>query len=280
MPAAWIGLGLGVASALVWGSGDFAGGIATRRARPFQIVALVSLVGFAVLFSLSWLTGSAVPAPADWGWAIAAGTSGAIGVTALYRGLAMRAAAIVAPTSAVVGAAVPVLAGLVLEGLPRASQAMGFAAGCAGIWLVSGSPGVPAGERRRSLWLAVGSGVFVGGFLVLIAQVKSTNVFAPLTIAKAAGTTVALIVLLFMRTPLPSVKANSLALLAGVLDAGGNVLFVLSSRFIRLDVAAVLSAMAPAVTVVLSAWVVHEGVTRWQWLGVMLCLGAVGLLAV
>ncbi|MCJ7514335.1 MAG: EamA family transporter, partial [Anaerolineales bacterium] len=107
MASAWIGLGLGLASAIVWGTGDFAGGIATRRARPLQIVALVSMVGFVTLLALAWLSGASIPAPADWGWAIAAGISGAIGVTALYRGLAMRAAAIVAPTAAVVGAAVP-----------------------------------------------------------------------------------------------------------------------------------------------------------------------------
>ncbi|MCJ7513300.1 MAG: DMT family transporter, partial [Anaerolineales bacterium] len=219
------------------------------------------------------------PAPADWGWAIAAGISGAIGVTALYRGLAMRAAAIVAPTAAVVGAAVPVAAGLVVEGLPSLAQALGFATGSLGIWLVSASPGLGFGERRQSLWLAIGAGIFIGGFLVMIAQVSDANVFGPLAIAKATGTLVAVLVLLSMRTAMPSLTAHPLALLAGVLDAGGNVLFVLSSRFIRLDVAAVLSAMAPAMTVVLSAAIVREAVSRWQVLGVLLCLSAIVLLA-
>lgn len=279
MQAAWIGLGLGLASAIVWGTGDFAGGIATRRARPFQVVALVSLVGFIALLFASVVSGASLPAASDWGWAIGAGVAGAIGVTALYRGLAMGAAAIVAPTVAVVGAAVPVAVGMLLQGFPSAGQAAGFLCGGLGIWLVSSSPGMPRGERQRSLGLAIGSGVCVGGFLVLIAQVNDPNVFAPLAIAKATGTLVAVLALLSMRVSLPSPLAHPTAILAGVLDAGGNVLFVLASRFTRLDVAAVLSAMAPAMTVVLSAAILDEVVSRRQVAGVGLCLAAIGLLA-
>ena len=279
MQAAWIGLGLGLASAIVWGTGDFAGGIATRRARPFQVVALVSLVGFIALLIASVLSGASMPAASDWGWAIGAGVAGAIGVTALYRGLAMGAAAIVAPTVAVVGAAVPVAVGMLLQGFPSLGQAAGFLCGGLGIWLVSSSPGMQRGERQRSLGLAIGSGVCVGGFLVLIAQVNDPNVFAPLAIAKATGTLVAVLALLSMRVSLPSPFAHPMAILAGVLDAGGNVLFVLASRFTRLDVAAVLSAMAPAMTVVLSAAILDEVVSRRQVVGVGLCLAAIGLLA-
>ena len=279
MQAAWIGLALGLASAIVWGTGDFAGGYATRSARPMQIVALVSAVGFVVLLLAAGLTGAPIPEPADWAWAIGAGVSGAIGVAALYRGLAMGAVAIVAPTAAVVGAAVPVVVGMILQGLPSSSQAAGFALGTLGIWLVSSSPGMSRGNRRSSLLLAVGSGICIGGFLVLLAQVTSPNVFAPLAIAKATGTAVAVLALLAMRATFPSPRAHPTAILAGVLDAGGNVLFVLSSRFTRLDVAAVLSAMAPAMTVVLSAAILHEAVSRWQVVGVLFCLAALVLLA-
>ena len=279
MVTAWIGLGLGLASAVVWGTGDFAGGLATRKARPFQVVAVVSLVGFFTLLAISVLSGASLPAASDWGWAIGAGVAGAIGVTALYRGLAMGAAAIVAPTVAVVGAAVPVFVGMLLQGLPSMGQAAGFIVGSLGIWLVSASPELRGGERRRSLGLAIGSGVCVGGFLVLLAQVQDPNVFGPLAIAKATGTLVAVVALRSMRIPFPAPLAHPQAILAGVLDAGGNVLFVLSSRFTRLDVAAVLSAMAPAMTVVLSALILREAVSRWQTVGVLLCLGAVALLA-
>jgi drug/metabolite transporter (DMT)-like permease len=279
MPAGVMGLSLGLASAIVWGSADFAGGVATRRANPFQILVLISLSGCALMVVLASLAGGPWLSVADLSFAVAAGVSGAFGVTALYRGLAMRAAAIVAPTAAVIGTLTAVVFGIVLQGAPTIAQWLGFAAGALGIWLVARSPVTGAAERNRSLLLAAVSGVFIGGFLVLLAQVKAENVFAPLAISKATGAVVGFLVLLSFRVPSPSMRRSPLALLAGVLDAGGNVLFVWSSRWIRLDVAAVLSSMAPVVTVLLSRWIFKESVSRTQWVGVMLCLLAVGLLA-
>lgn len=278
-PAGLMGLGLGVASAIVWGSADFTGGVATRRANAFQILTLISLAGCAVMVLLAIVTGGTRPSSTDLTFAAAAGVSGAFGVTALYQGLAMRAAAIVAPTATVIGTVTAVLAGILLHGLPSGSQWLGFCVGAAGIWLVARSPGTAPSARNRSLLLAAVSGVFIGGFLILLAQVRAENVFGPLAVSKATGAVVGVLVLLIVRVPSPSFRSHPLALVAGVLDAGGNVLFVLSSRLIRLDVAAVLSSMAPAVTVVLSRWFFKEAVSRTQWAGVMLCLLAVVLLA-
>jgi drug/metabolite transporter (DMT)-like permease len=279
IPLGLLGLALGVGSAIIWGSADFAGGVATRRANPFQILTLISLAGCAAMILLAILTGGGRPANPDLAFAVAAGVSGAFGVTALYQGLAMRAAAIVAPTATVVGTVTAVLAGLLLHGLPTGSQWLGFGVGAAGIWLVARSPGTAASARNRSLLLATVSGVFIGGFLILLAQVKAESVFGPLAVSKATGAVVGVLVLLILRVPSPSFRSHPLALVAGILDAGGNVLFVLSSRLIRLDVAAVLSSMAPAVTVLLSRWIFKENVSGTQWAGVILCLLAVVLLA-
>jgi uncharacterized membrane protein len=280
MSAGIWGLSLGVLSALVWGSADFSGGVATRRANPFQILVLISLTGCVVMLMLSVLAGGAFPSYKDLAFAAAAGVSGAFGVTALYRGLAMRSAAIVAPTAAVVGTITAVLAGIVLQGAPSIAQFLGFAVGAAGIWLVSRAPQMAVAERNRSLLLAMVSGIFIGGFLILLAQVEAENVFGPLALSKATGAVVGVLMLLALRVPAPSMRGHPLALLAGVMDAGGNVLFLLSSRLIRLDVAAVLSSMAPVVTVLLSRWFLREVVSRSQWIGVLLCLVAVALLAV
>ena len=117
-----LGAFYGLLSALVWGSGDFAGGLATRRASVLRVLVLTSLVGLVVLILIALALREPWPSWADLAWAAAAGTSGVVGLAALYRGLSMRTAAIVAPTAAVVGALFPVVVSLALAGLPTPTQ--------------------------------------------------------------------------------------------------------------------------------------------------------------
>jgi drug/metabolite transporter (DMT)-like permease len=86
------------------------------------------------------------------------------------------------------------------------------------------------------------------------------------------------VLLLLRGVAVPALTANPVALLAGVLDAGGNVLFMFARQHTRLDVAAVLSSFYPVATVVLSRLILHERVTATQWLGAIVCLVAVALI--
>ncbi len=70
-----------------------------------------------------------------------------------------------------------------------------------------------------------------------------------------------------------------LAALAGLLDAGGNGCYMLSSLGGRLDVAAVLSSLYPGATIVLAAIFLRERATRIQALGMGCALAAVALIA-
>jgi drug/metabolite transporter (DMT)-like permease len=117
-----------------------------------------------------------------------------------------------------------------------------------------------------------------GGFLILIAQVHSDLVFLPLVVTRSVMLATALLLMLARRLPFPGLTSNPVALLAGVLDAGGNVFFLFARQYTRLDVAAVLSSFYPVATVVLSRLVLHERVTRTQWIGAGVCLAAVGLI--
>jgi drug/metabolite transporter (DMT)-like permease len=74
--------------------------------------------------------------------------------------------------------------------------------------------------------------------------------------------------------------SNPVALLAGVLDAGGNILYMLARQFTRLDVAAVLSSLYPVATVVLARIVLKEQVSRGQWVGAGVCLAAIALITI
>lgn len=66
-----------------------------------------------------------------------------------------------------------------------------------------------------------------------------------------------------------------LVVLAGILDALGNVLFVLAAHSGRLDIAAIVSSLYPVATVGLSVLVLRERVTRTQAVGVLLVLLAI-----
>jgi drug/metabolite transporter (DMT)-like permease len=272
------GILLALTSALVWGSGDYCGGRAARRHDPFQVLVLASIAGISMLTAVALARGEGWALDTALGWAAAAGLAGALGIASLYQGLAIGSAAAVAPTAAVVAAALPVLFTAATTGLPGSLQTIGFAVALAGIWLVARA--APVGPASRTgIRLGLLAGVGFGGFLILIAQVDAGSVFVPLSVARAMMLAVGLLVVARRRSRLLAPASNPLALVAGLLDAGGNVLYLLARQHVRLDIAAVLSSLYPVATVLLARVVSHEPVTPTQWVGAGVCLAAVGLIA-
>ena len=279
MPATALGILFALTSAAVWGSGDFSGGFATRSSNQYHVLALSAFSGIVLLVALALIVREAWPSPAGWGWAALGGVSGALGIACLYRALSLGHAAAVAPTTAVISAVLPVVVGALLAGLPGASQLAGFAVAVPGLWLVS-APSQDGGRVSRvELLLAVAAGLGFGGFFVFIGQVEKGFVYTPLVIARSLTLATGLILIVSRRLPLPALASSPIALLAGVLDAGGNIFYVLARQYTRLDVAAVLSSLYPAATVLLAWLVLHERISRRQWIGAALCVAAVGLIA-
>ena len=282
-----VGILLALSSGLVWGAADFTGGMATRRAHQFQVVALSAVGGIALLLVCALVFRERLPPFATVAWAAGSGVAGAVGLAALYRGLSLGRAATVAPTAAVVTALIPVLFNGLRSGWPRAPQLAGFVLALAGIWLVAAASGDDAirdsGGRPRSgagLQLALLAGIGFGSFLILIAQVQSDLVFVPLAVARIMMLVTALMMMGSQRVPRPSLAAHPLALLAGVLDAGGNVLYLLARELTRLDVAAVLASLYPVSTVVLARLISKEQISATQWIGAAVCLVAVALITI
>ncbi len=275
-------------SAAVWGSGDFSGGLASRRGNQHQVLVVVTLSGALLLAALTLLRREALPTgPAFW-QAAAAGLAGGIGIVFLYRGLSIDRAATVAPVAAVVTGAIPVLIGALSQGLPNVWQLLGFALALVGIFLVSRSPEAegggqsagPTGRTREGLLMAVCAGLGFGGFFVLLPATAPGQVFAPLLIARLASLVMALVLLVNRRQPFPMPTAHPIALLAGVLDSGGNIFYAIAKQYTRLDIAAVLSSFYPAATVLLAWIILKERVAPLQWVGAALCLAAVVLIAI
>lgn len=275
-----LGILFALISAATWGGGDFSGGLATRRMSQFHALTAGAVSGLAILLCLALLLGEPIPSPTDILWSALAGVAATVGVASLYYALAVESSAIVAPTAAVIGATVPVLFGSLFEGLPQVTQLLGFLAGLLGIWLITRSASRTGLGDRQGLWSAITAGISFGGYFVLIAQVRPGAVFAPVIVAKIATLLLGLAVLAMRQERLPSLRSMPIALLAGILDAGGNIFYLLAQHSTRLDVAAVLSSMYPAFTVILAYFVLGERISAAQWAGVTLCVVAISLIAI
>ena len=265
-------------SAAVWGSGDFVGGMASRNRNQFQALALVAFAGMLTLLIGMVVRSEVWPDPISLLWSVAAGVSGAIGMAALYQGLATSQAALVAPTAAVVSVVFPVVIGTLLHGAPSLEKWLGMVAGMAGIWLVTKSLG--STRDTHGLGLAILAGFGFGGFFLCIVQTDPRSIFSPLVIEKMSACFFAILILVLRRTRLPSLRGNGLALLAGALDAGGNALYLLAARLTRPELAVVISSMAPVMTVILAAVVSKQKISVYQKLGVGICLIAIILILV
>jgi uncharacterized membrane protein len=232
----------------------------------------------AIAIGLFVLRGEAVPGPADIGWSVASGVAGVIGLSALYAGLAAGRMSIVAPVTGVLAVAIPVVAGIVLEGLPRTEVLAGISLAVVAVVLVSRV----ADETGRSggLRYALVAGTGIGIFNVLIGQVTDGYVFGPLSIMRGTQVVLLLAVIVFgarawrmPRTVVPAV------LLIGLLDMGGNAFYIAARQAGELAVAATLSSLYPVGTVILAAIFLRERIGRGHAVGIVLAAIAVALIA-
>lgn len=272
-----LGIGFALAAASLWGLGDFSGGLAVRRGHPFGVLLVSALAGVLLLsLALAWQS-EPWPTRADLWWALAAGVSTSLGLTALYTGLARGKAAVVASTTAVVGAVVPVLFGFATHGLVAWPQLLGILVALVGLFFVTRAED-EAGMATGGFLFGVLGGLGVSGFLIGMAQI-SGGVLWPLLFAKGIGVVVAAVVLLLISARVRGSGGRLWAVLAGLLDAGGNLMYVAALQSLRLELAAVLASLYPAVTVLLAARALHQRVTGAQWLGVLMCLGGAALIS-
>jgi drug/metabolite transporter (DMT)-like permease len=245
----------------------------------YNVVILSQIVGLVLLILLALLLSEPVPVPSDVLWAAVAGLAGTIGLAALYRGLATGLMGVVAPIAAVVSVILPLIFGLFLEGFASPLQFLGFALALFAVWLIT-RPGTGARIEVRHLVLPLIAGIGFGVFLILIDHVSAAAVLWPLAAARAASIPALFVALLVARQPTkPAASLIPLILLVGLLDTGGNALYALAARAGRLDIAAVLGALYPAMTVVLARLVLKERLSRRQGLGLALALLAVALIA-
>lgn len=269
----------GLAASLCWGIGDFSCGLASRRASASSVVIAAYAVGFVLLAGLALIWKEAFPSPLDLFWGGLAGLAGVIGLIAFYSALSIGRMGIAAPVSAVLTASLPVLFSAFTQGLPSLLQVGGFVLALLAIGLISRTERTKG--RPEGLGLALLAGCGFGCFFILISRASHTATFWPLATARLISVLFLFLLMRIRQQQIqPAMILTPLVLLAGVLDAIGNAFFVLATHSGRLDIAAVLSPLYPAATVLLAAIVLRERVTRIQGIGILLALVAVPLISV
>ncbi len=265
-------------SSVLYGIADFTGGLATRRERVFAVVVYSQLIGLAgALVAIPFLAGTALT-PRDAWFGAAAGLAGAAALLVFYQGLATGRVVVVAPVAALMSAVVPVVAGLALGERPNVIASLGVLVALPAIWLVSSGQRDQHGGPTKA-WMGLLSGVGFGLFFVLIAQTPESSGLWPLVPARAVS--ISLVAAMGLATGTMRIRGANLGLiaLAGALDMGANIAFLLASRSELLALVAVITSLYPATTVILARTVLHERLRGRQPLGLALAVAGVVLIA-
>jgi drug/metabolite transporter (DMT)-like permease len=289
---------LGLTAAIIWGAADFSGGIGARYLRVYWLLAISHASSLIALVLLAHLLHQPIPNERILAYGLIAGLAGGIALLVFYYALSLGSMGTTAAVTGLLTAALPVLFSLTTIGAPSRRQLVGFVLAAGAIWLIS-SPSssneqVVEGQRKK-LVLAVISGIGFGIFLIALREANSGGLFWPLAASRVGSLSLAILGGLilsrgrFMVDPDPQRNPASrrrrwmigigLALIAGAFDTTGNFLFVAATRIGRLDVAAVLSSLYPASTILLAVWLLHERTNRRQALGMTAALVAVALIS-
>ena len=273
---------LALGAAAFYGSSDFVGGLAARRATALSVSLGAQFAGMVLLLCLLPFLGHADPTRPDLLLGALAGVFGGLGVAVVYRALAEGPMSVVAPTTALSASAVPVLAGLLLGDRPGPSALLGIGVSFVAVVLItrerrSDGP-VRADRALRALLPALGGGAIFGLFFVCLHQTGAGAGLWPLLAARLVSVPVLAVLVVSRRAPLGLRGAGVFGALAvsGVLDMAANVLYLLAARHGMLAVVAAITGLYPASTIVLAQTRLGERMAPVQLMG----LGVAALAAV
>ena len=275
---------LALGSSVLYGSADFFGWLTARRAHVIPTVFWSQFVGLVLMGMVLPFLPAATVSSSDWVWGFVGGLSGGICVALLYRALAVGAMAVVAPTTAVIAAMIPVVFAFVMGERLRPLTLAGVALALVAIALVSR----PASENSTELekkkprgfppgfGLALLAGVAVGIFFLSLARTTAAAGMWPLMAARFSSITLfGLIALFTKRTLRMSRSAATTATAGGALDMAANALYMIAARVGPLSIVVTLASLYPASTVILARFVLGERLSLVQIIGIACALGAV-----
>ncbi|MHB1135288.1 MAG: EamA family transporter [Coriobacteriia bacterium] len=275
-------IALALSTSLLFGIGDFLGGVATRRDSAFAVTGTAHIVSIVLLVLVVLVMPSASPTAADLGFGALAGVAGVMGVLALYAALGVGRMSIVAPVSAALSAALPALFDFATGTTLSPITISGIVLALVAIVIVSIAPEDQLHEPvhqyrpRMALGLAILSGVgFSAGFIALSFTAPESGL-TPILAARVVSITVAVVLALRFGGGFPVDRsALTPTIGAGITDVLANVTMLTAIRIGPLAVASVLGSLFPVVVVALARIFLKERLHAWQKFGVALAVAAV-----
>jgi drug/metabolite transporter (DMT)-like permease len=255
---------LALAASASWGVSDFFGGLKTRRVSVLTVLAVSQPVGLVLLGLIVLVRWDGPPHGLTILWAILGGLAGAVGIGALYRGLAVGSMGIVAPITAT-SPLIPLTVALARGERPAAIQLAGIALALVGVAFAGWEPG-EAGARGRA---AVGAGlallaaVTFGSSQVGLEAASNVDPYWATFILRIASSALVLGAVLARRPAAPGTVWPTLALV-GLLDSGATILFAIATTKGLFSVVAVLGALYPVLVAILARMFLHERLTLVQ----------------
>ncbi|MGV9215281.1 EamA family transporter [Micromonospora sp. RB23] len=272
---------LAAVSAVAFGTADFFGGKASRRADPIAVTVISQLMSVPLLVALVLVVPGS-PTVADIAWGLLAGTAGAGGIVLLYRALAGGMMAVVAPVTAITAAVVPIVAGLFTATFPGAPALTGAGLAVVAIALVSfgeggGRPTVPG----RLVGLALAAGALFGVFFTLLGQAGESAGMWPVAAVRTSSIAFGLLLAAGTGVRLRlERRVLGWAAVAGMLDSAANGLFLAAAARGHLSIVAAIAALYPASTVLLALAFDRERLRPVQVAGLGFAAGALVLASI
>ena len=268
---------LALGASVCWGVGDFLGGVSARRLRVLGVLAISQAAGFLAVGLVALVAGDEFLGTEATLAAVGAGISGAVGLGALYRGMAVGAIGVVAPISAS-AAAIPVVVGIARGERPATIQLVGIVLALIGVVLVSwehGQTGRLAAGAPFALLAAAG----FGAYFLFMDRASSDDAFWAVTVARFSSSTLAVTAALFAGALLVPRTSLPILVAVGLFDVGANVLLALALNEGFVSLVSVLSSLYPVVTILLAVLVLHERPGRAQVAGGATALAGVALIS-
>ncbi len=291
-----IGVALAALSGLSYGAADFFGAFASQKNKATLVTLWAQLISLLALVIAVWLWVDGSSLRSDYAWGALGGLGVALGLVTFYKALAQGPMATAASLTALWGAGIPVVTGLLLGDRPGFITLCGIALAVPAAVLVSVggmsldtlATNTTPRERVAGLsnsvntkFLAIVAGIGFGLFFVALGRTSGDAGLYPLVGARVASL-IALAVVITAQTdwgPITKGSAPSI-IVTGILDFAAQAFYLTALKHGSFTWVAAISSLYPVSTVLLARIVLSERLARLQIVGLMMAAGALFLVAI